>query len=60
MACKFLNTFIKCCYECKVREICPKVCSGFDYEGKDCTFYDDTIGALCVFETSIKKGEPLD
>lgn len=60
MACKFMDMLIKCCFECKVREICPKVCSGFGSKGKDCTFYDDSIDALCVFESSVKKGEPLD
>ena len=43
MSCKFLNIYIKCCFECKVNDICPKKCSGFGSHGKNCEFYDNNI-----------------
>lgn len=60
MSCKFLNIYIKCCFECKVNDICPPKCSGFGSHGKNCEFYDNNIDALCVYENNVKKGEPLD
>lgn len=60
MACRFIDILIKCCFECKVYDICPKQCSGFSSNHKDCNFYDDSIDALCVYESSVRKGEELD
>ncbi|WP_263457693.1 hypothetical protein [Romboutsia faecis] len=38
MPCKFLNIYIKCCFECKVKDICQKNAVDLDLMARIASF----------------------
>ncbi|QJA07686.1 hypothetical protein HF520_01435 [Romboutsia sp. CE17] len=61
--CSFMNALTKACCICNVRKICPRKCNGINgKEGTNCDFFksNETCEVMCLHETNIKNGRPLD